>query len=215
MGQIIRAHNTTTQGGKTSDVDPNPKPFNVVVTKSGKDFHRGGNIYRAFPNMQMLKRMVRRPEMKLTLKTLACGGVFDGGKRGWAVEKSNKRHYPVDQWLHELVSIEVPRLVVGLQLVSWHLMLAKSATEREKGEELKKCSRDEVYYIEDEYEMEELDYSVDEFQGVDLGGFDSVEYELQDIDLDEFDLDVNELLDVGLGDFDSDVDEYDNMNKRM
>ncbi|WMV09869.1 hypothetical protein MTR67_003254 [Solanum verrucosum] len=75
--------------------------------------------------------------------------------------------------------------------------------------------RDEVYYIEDEYEMEELDYFVDEFQGVDLGGFDSVEDELQGIDLDDFDLDVDELLDVGLGGFDSDVDEYDYMNKRM
>ncbi|KAG5632725.1 hypothetical protein H5410_004442 [Solanum commersonii] len=26
------------------------------------------------------------------------------------------RHYPVDQWLHELVLIEVPRLVVGSEL---------------------------------------------------------------------------------------------------
>ncbi|KAG5632724.1 hypothetical protein H5410_004441 [Solanum commersonii] len=63
--------------------------------------------------------------------------------------------------------------------------------------------RDEVYYIEDEYEMEELDYFVDEFQGVDLGGFDSVEDELQGIDLDDFDLDGDEILDVGLGGFDS------------
>ncbi|WMV09877.1 hypothetical protein MTR67_003262 [Solanum verrucosum] len=75
--------------------------------------------------------------------------------------------------------------------------------------------RDEVYYIEDEYEMEELDYFVDEFQGVDWGGFDSVEDELQGIHLDSFDLDVDELLNVGLGGIDSDVDEYDYMNKRM
>ncbi|XP_015167223.1 uncharacterized protein [Solanum tuberosum] len=75
--------------------------------------------------------------------------------------------------------------------------------------------RYEVYYIEDDYEMEELDYFVDEFQGVDLGGFDSVEDELHGIDLDDFDLDVDELLDVGLGGFDSDVDEYDYMNKRI
>ncbi|KAG5632720.1 hypothetical protein H5410_004437 [Solanum commersonii] len=27
-----------------------------------------------------------------------------------------QRHYLMDQWLHELVSIEVPRLVVGSQL---------------------------------------------------------------------------------------------------
>ncbi|KAG5632742.1 hypothetical protein H5410_004459 [Solanum commersonii] len=67
--------------------------------------------------------------------------------------------------------------------------------------------RDEVYYIEDEYEMEELDYFVDELQGVDLGGFDLVEDDLQGIDLDDFDLDVDELLDVGLGGFDSDGDD--------
>ncbi|WMV09875.1 hypothetical protein MTR67_003260 [Solanum verrucosum] len=75
--------------------------------------------------------------------------------------------------------------------------------------------RDEVYYIEYEYEMEKLDYLVDEFQGVDLGGFDSVEHELQRIVLDDFDLDVDELLDVGLGGFDSDVDEYYYLNKRI
>uniref|UniRef100_M1DDI1 Late blight resistance protein n=1 Tax=Solanum tuberosum TaxID=4113 RepID=M1DDI1_SOLTU len=28
----------------------------------------------------------------------------------------SRRHYPLDQWLHELVSIEVPRLMVGSQL---------------------------------------------------------------------------------------------------
>lgn len=33
--------------------------------------------------------------------------------------------------------------------------------------------RDDVDYIADEYEMKELDDFIDEFQGKDLGGFDS------------------------------------------
>ncbi|WMV09865.1 hypothetical protein MTR67_003250 [Solanum verrucosum] len=179
----------------------------------------------------------------------------------------------MDQWLHELVSIEVPRLVVGSQLsvlpvptfeeptvtctsllvvpsllayhrhphlapfsdelchasnnvattdlpppsqpiafqkeslgiLCWSNHHGEGEWRRAKEVFKSECNmsyqqRDEVYYIEDEYEMEELDYFVDEFQGVDLGGFDSVEDELQGIDLDDFDLDV---------------DEYDYMNKRM
>ncbi|KAH0725573.1 hypothetical protein KY284_001438 [Solanum tuberosum] len=50
MGQIAGVQNTRAQGSLPSDVDPNPKPFNVVVTKSGKDFHRGGNICTTRPS---------------------------------------------------------------------------------------------------------------------------------------------------------------------
>ncbi|KAH0781810.1 hypothetical protein KY290_001408 [Solanum tuberosum] len=50
MGQIAGVQNTRAQGSLPSDADPNPKPFNVVVTKGGKDFHRGGNICTTRPS---------------------------------------------------------------------------------------------------------------------------------------------------------------------
>ncbi|KAH0765437.1 hypothetical protein KY285_001308 [Solanum tuberosum] len=70
---------------------------------------------------------------------------------------------------------------------------------------------DYVDYVADDYELKELD----EFQGVDLGVFDSYVDELQGIDLDDFDLDIDEFLGVDLGSFDSDVDKFEYMNKKM
>ncbi|KAG5632735.1 hypothetical protein H5410_004452 [Solanum commersonii] len=63
---------------------------------------------------------------------------------------------------------------------------------------------DYVDYIEDEYELKELDEFIYEFQD-----------ELQGINLDDFDLDVDEFLGVDFGSFDSDVDEFEYMNQRM
>ncbi|KAF3622403.1 putative actin-related protein 8-like isoform X1 [Capsicum annuum] len=70
---------------------------------------------------------------------------------------------------------------------------------------------DDVDYVEDEYEMDELD---DEFQGIELGGFHLDVDEFQGIDLGGFDSDEDEFQGADLGGFDSDVDAYDDMNNR-
>ncbi|KAK6785720.1 hypothetical protein RDI58_019175 [Solanum bulbocastanum] len=66
---------------------------------------------------------------------------------------------------------------------------------------------DDVDYLEDEHEMEEVDVFIDEFQDIELDGFDSDVNERRGIHLDGFGSDVDEFLDVELSDVESYIDE--------
>ncbi|KAG5632732.1 hypothetical protein H5410_004449 [Solanum commersonii] len=62
--------------------------------------------------------------------------------------------------------------------------------------------------------MEKIDDLIDEFQGINLVAVIQLKMSCK-IDLDDFDFEVYEFLGVDLGGFDLDVEEYEYMNKRM